>query len=168
VNVITRDERPSDEAAIDRVTALAFKGHAFSSGTESRIVSGLRNADALAVSLVAEVGGEVVGHIAFSPVTIDGQESGFAGLGPLSVRPDMQGRGIGSILVRDGLSQVKWLGAEGCVLLGDPRYYMRFGFRPVPGLVLADAPPEHFLALSFNGTFPAGEVGYHPAFYVTL
>lgn len=168
MNVITRNERPSDQAAIDRVTALAFKGHAFSSGTEQRIVTGLREADALAASLVAEVGGEVVGHIAFSPVTIDGRESAWAGLGPLSVRPDMQGRGIGSILVRDGLSQVKWLGAEGCVVLGDARFYMRFGFRTVPGLVLADAPPEHFLALSFKGAAPSGEVGYHPAFYVTL
>ncbi len=83
---------------------------------------------------MAADGQQVVGHIAFSPVTIDGRDLGWYGLGPLAVHPDRQRLGIGALLVRTGLDLLRDQAAQGCVLLGDPLYYARFGFRQDPGL----------------------------------
>ncbi len=156
-----RPERPGDAAAIRAVTAAAFAGAPHASGTEAAIVDALRDAGALSLSLVAIEAGKVAGHVAFSPVTIAGREAGWLGLGPASVRPDLQRRGIGSALIRAGLDQSA---AAGCVVLGDPGYYARFGFVPDPGLTYAGAPPAYFVALPLAGPVPRGAVAYHPAF----
>ena len=157
-------ERPGDQPAIRAVTLAAFTGHPHSQQTEAVIVDALRRAGALAVSLVAVEGGELVGHIAFSPVTIDGSNSGWFGLGPVSVTPQHQGRGIGSRLISDGLAHLKAQGANGCVVVGDPGYYRRFGFRPEAGLTYADAPAAYFQALPFNEGAAIGQVAYHAGF----
>lgn len=131
------------------MTQAAFRGHPHSEQTEAYIVQ-LRAAGALTLSLVAELDARVVGHAAFSPVQIsDGSPSWF-GLGPVSVDPAHQGRGIGTALIEHGLARLQARGAAGCVLVGEPAYYGRFGFRPEPGLVLPDMPPTHFLALTFG------------------
>ncbi len=165
--MIIRAEAPGDAAAIRAVTTAAFRDMAHSSRTEAAIIDALRGAGALTLSLVAVDDGEPVGHVAFSPVTIGGRDVGWFGLGPVAVRPDRQGRGIGGALIREGLERLIARGAGGCVLLGEPEYYSRFGFEADAGLVLADVPPEYFQALSFGPEIPEGIVRYHPAFEVT-
>lgn len=109
--VVIRDETDADVAAIRDVTASAFEGLEVSRQTEPFIIAALRAGGALTVSLVAEVAGRVVGHIAFSPVTVSDGSRGWYGLGPLSVLPAYQRQGIGSALVEAGLSRLKGLGA---------------------------------------------------------
>lgn len=162
--MVIRPETAEDAAAIRALTAAAFKGLPHSSGTEAAIVDALRDAGALTLSLVAEEQGRIIGHVAFSPVTINGEAGRWFGLGPVSVEPAMQRRGIGQALIREGLERLRSAVAEGCVLLGDPAYYRRFGFVSDPKLRYGDVPPEYFQRLSFNGAEPEGEVAYHAGF----
>ncbi|NHF73647.1 GNAT family N-acetyltransferase [Paracoccus xiamenensis] len=160
---LIRPETPADAAAISALTTAAFAGAEHSDGTEAQIVARLRDAGALLLSLVAERDGEIIGHVAFSDVTIDGKDRGWVGLGPVSVSPGLQAGGIGSALIRDGISRLK-SSRKGCVVLGDPGYYTRFGFAVAPGLTYPDVQAEYFMALSWDGPAPMGEVAYHPAF----
>lgn len=162
----TRPETPSDEPLIAAIITRAFATHPRSQGTEAAIVRELRVHGALTVSLVGELDGEVRGHVAASPVRIGGMPSNWYGLGPLAVDPAWQSRGLGTRLVHDCLAALRGLAASGCVVLGDPSYYTRFGFRRVPGLVYPGPPAEHFMAQSFDGSRPSGQVHYHPAFHV--
>lgn len=162
-----RRENPSDIEAITRVTAAAFRNHPKSQQTEHYIINALRRSDALSLSLVAEVDERVTGHIAFSPVTISDGTDGWYGLGPLSVEPSLQGRGIGKALVNTGLEELRQRGAGGCVLVGSPVYYGRFGFAARPALRYVGVPPEYFVCLSFDGSSPTGEVTFHKAFEAT-
>src|SRR5512141_2090380 len=134
--MIIRNELESDVEAISAVTKAAFESCPYGDHTEQFIVDALRAADALTVSLVAEVGGKVAGHIAFSPVTISDGSQNWYGLGPISVLPEFQKQRIGKSLIHEGLSLLKALGAKGCVLVGEPEYYERFGFKNLPDLVL--------------------------------
>lgn len=167
LTMIIRNETVSDIDAITEVTIAAFQNHPISQQTEQFIVHALREANALTISLVAEVDGRVVGHIAFSPVTISDGSSGWYGIGPLSVVPAYQRQGIGQALMHAGLALVKSSGGQGCVLVGDPGYYERFGFKNMPGLVLEGVPPEVFLALPFGEHTPQGVVLFHPGFAAT-
>jgi putative acetyltransferase len=164
---LLRLETPADGAAIHRLTAEAFRNAPHTSGTEAFIVDALRNAGALTLSLVAEDAGVLVGHVGLSPVTVADGSTGWYGLGPVSVLPSHQGRGIGSALVRDALARLRAMGASGCVLVGEPAYYGRFGFKADPRLVLAGVPPAYFQALAFNGAVARGEVKFHPGFEAT-
>ena len=161
---VIRPETSADVDAIAEVTKAAFATLEISSHTEQFIVAALRAAGALTVSLVAVLDGRVVGHIAFSPVTLSDGTPGWYGLGPVAVEPPYQRQGIGTSLVAGTLLRLRALGAAGCVVVGDPAYYRRFGFGPPQGLVLPDVPPEYFMALSFASTWPAGTVAYHAAF----
>lgn len=165
-NLIIRDEVADDADAIAEVTVDAFRTLAISRHTEQFIVAALRAARSLAVSLVAELDGKVVGHIAFSPVTISDGTTGWYGLGPVSVTPALQGRGIGSALIKAGLDRLRHSNAGGCCLVGHPAYYPRFGFRMIEGLVCEGVPPEVFLALPLAGNIPQGKVAFHPGFFV--
>jgi putative acetyltransferase len=160
--------RPEQESDIDRIaeiTKVAFRQHPYSNHPEHLIVHNLRRDQALVLSLVAEIDGELVGHIAFSEVEISDGSMGWFGLGPLAVVPGEQGKGVGSALVRAGLDRLKEQGANGCVLLGEPGYYHRFGFYNDPDLFLAEESQEHFMALSFSNLRARGVVRYHPAFF---
>jgi putative acetyltransferase len=106
----------------------------------------------------------VLGHIAFSPVTISDGTPDWYGLGPLSVLPERQRRGIGKALVEEGLQRLRALNARGCCLVGHPDYYRKLGFRNVPGLAVEGVPPEFFLALPLDGRIPQGTVTFHEAF----
>lgn len=164
---LIRAERPEDAGPIAGVTEAAFRDHPFSRQTEPAIVAALRAAGALSLSLVAEIDGAVVGHVAFSPVVMPDGSDGWFGVGPVSVLPERQRQGIGSMLMRAGLWRMRERGARGCVLVGPPEYYGRFGFRNDPGLVHDGVPREVFLALPFGAGAPRGQVTFHPAFAVT-
>src|SRR3546814_338884 len=110
--------------------------------------------------------GSIVGNVAVSPVSISDGTSGWFGVGPVSVIPKLQGRGIGSQLMREVLARLSVQGASGCVVLGDPSYYQRFGFKNEARLVLPDLPPEYFMAMSFGQPLPTGTVTYHQAFSI--
>ena len=163
--MILRPERPDDIDAIRRLTETAFKTAPHAAGTEHLIIDRLRAAGALALSLVAEADGAVVGHVAFSPVSISDGSADWYGLGPISVNPARQGEGIGGKLIREGLERLKALGAAGCVLLGEPAYYRRFGFAADAKLTLDGVPPEYFMHVAFSPVYGGGTVSYHPAFY---
>jgi putative acetyltransferase len=163
-NLIVRRERVADIEAITDVTIAAFKTLPISNHTEQYIIGALRAANALTVSLVAELDGRVVGHVAFSPVTISDGSPYWYGLGPVSVLPQYQRQGIGKALIREGLSILKELSAEGCCLVGDPNYYKRFGFRNFAGFVHEGVPQEVFLALPLKQHVPQGTVVFHKGF----
>jgi len=162
--IAVRDETQEDLRAIAAVTSEAFKTMAISRHTEQFIVEALRTANALTISLIAEADGRVVGHIAFSPVTIADGTANWYGLGPVSVLPQCQRTGIGSALIREGLSRLRALHAGGCCLVGHPHYYRRFGFEHITGLFHDGVPPEVFFALSFDGSIPQGQVIFHDGF----
>lgn len=159
-----RNETDADVNAIREVTAAAFQALEISHHTEQFIIEALRAAKALAVSLVAEMDGRVIGHIAFSPVTLSDGTRDWFGLGPVSVLPAHQRQGIGKALIREGLSRLRKMNARGCCLVGHPDYYRKFGFQNVAGLGLEGVPPEVFFALSFDGHYPQGNVAFHEGF----
>ncbi|MBY0283476.1 MAG: N-acetyltransferase [Sphingomonas sp.] len=160
-----RDERPEDVQTIYEITQAAFKPMPYSQGDEQDLINALRADGALAVSLVAERDAEIIGHIAFSRVTIDNQPGNWFVLGPVSVKPGLQSLGIGSALIREGIERIKALKADGCVLLGYPAYYGRFGFAHDPQLTCNSEAHPYFQQLTLRGATPKGDVRYHPAFY---
>lgn len=164
MNIRIRPESAADVASIKTVTASAFLHAPHTSHTEHLIVDALRAAGALTVSLVAEANGSIIGHVAASPVSIAEGPDGWFGLGPISVLPEYQRCGIGTRLMHEAIEQLRKCGARGCVVLGDPAFYGRFGFRVNPGLDLPGVPREYFLALCFGTLAPHGTVGYHAAF----
>jgi putative acetyltransferase len=164
MNIKIRNESVADCPVIEDVTISAFLNAPHTSHTEQYIVNALRKAGALTISLIAEAQGTVIGHVAVSPVSISDGTSGWFGLGPISVLPEFQRRGVGAQLMRESLSVLRDRGASGCVVLGDPAYYGRFGFRADARLALPGVPPEYFQALSIDSSQPQGIVSYHQAF----
>jgi len=134
-----RPEIPADVAAIEAVTIAAFLNAPHTGHNEQFIVSELRQAGELTVSLVAVEEGVVIGHVAISPVS-------------------------SSRLMREALDVLRSKGAGGCVVLGEPGYYGRFGFHADSALVLAGVPSEYFQALRLRPSDAHGTVVYHPAF----
>ncbi len=161
-----RRERPADVEAIGEVNRLAFD-----TGAEARLVELLRERGKLVVSLVAEAGAGVVGHIAFSRAVLrEHPDVPGVGLGPMAVIPGFQNRGIGSALVRAGLAECAALGSAFAVVLGHPGYYPRFGFLPASRFGLScrwQAPDGVFMALELAPGALAGAGGivrYEPEF----
>ena len=164
--VQVRDERPADGDAVRAVNEAAFGQPA-----EANLVEALHRADAAIVALVAVSDAAVVGHILFSPVTVEHAAGRrFAGLAPMAVAPDRQKQGVGGLLVREGLARCQALGCDGVVVVGHPDYYPRFGFVPAHTLGLRceyDVPPEVFMALALPGRSVEGASGlvrFHEAF----
>jgi len=161
-----RPETSSDYESIEQITVAAFLGKSYSDQTEHLVIRRLREAKALSLSLVAEIGETIVGHIAFSVVKINGEDKRWYGLGPVSVLPTFQKQGIGSALIKEGLAKIRGVGAKGCVLEGNPDYYQRFGFKSHPNLIYEGAPAAiYFMALPFYNEVPDGKVEFHQAFY---
>lgn len=161
-----RLERAADLEAIRDVNRAAFDTPA-----EAGLVDALRRDAQPFVSLVAEVDGRIVGHIAFSPVTLPGHPTlSLMGLAPVAVLPSHQRQGIGSALVRAGLEECVTLGAAAVIVLGHAEYYPRFGFGPASRFGLRseyDVPDEVFMVRELTpGALAAatGTVRYHPAF----
>jgi putative acetyltransferase len=162
--IVIRNETRDDVYAITEVTIAAFKALEISNHTEQFIIKTLRAAKALTISLVAELSGRVIGHAAFSPVTISDGTRNWYGLGPVSVLPEYQRQGIGRALIREGLSRLKDQNAEGCCLVGHPEYYRKLGFKNIPGFIHEGVPAEVFFAMSFDGHTPQGTVTFHEGF----
>jgi putative acetyltransferase len=165
--VMIRREEPRDAGAVRRVNELAF-----GQPNEANIVRELTAAGASTLSLVAEIDGYVVGHILFSPVTIDtpaGQVTAI-GLAPMAVLPDQQRKGIGTRLVQEGLAELQRLGHEVVVVVGHPDYYPRFGFKRASQFGLRteiDCPDEAFMAIELRPGALVGRGGmvrYRPEF----
>ena len=165
--MIIRNETKEDIEAISNITIAAFQNLQISNQTEQFIIHELREANALTISLVAEIDGQIVGHIAFSSVKISDGSKNWLGLGPISVMPNLQRQGIGKSLVNEGLSLLKAQGGKGCALVGDPGYYQQFGFRNIPGLIYEGVTQEVFLVLPFDKIIPQGTVIFHEAFSAT-
>jgi putative acetyltransferase len=159
-----RNETPADAPAIEAVTISAFLNAPHSGHNEQLIVRALRDAGQLTISLVAVAAGGVIGHVAASPVSLSEGTPGWCGIGPISVLPSHQRRGVGARLMREALRILREKDAAGCVVLGEPAYYGRFGFLADPALVFPGVPPEYFQALSFGSSRPRGLVSYHAAF----
>ena len=164
MSVAIRPERAGDERAIRDVVRAAFTDHPHSDGSEPGIVDRLRKDGDLAISLIAEHEGAIVGHVAFSPITISDGSTGWFGLGPVAVMPQRQHEGIGSELIKRGLTLLRERGAAGCVVLGEPAYYGRFGFAHDPALAYPGPPPEYFQRLLISASGASGVVTYAPAF----
>lgn len=162
--LIIRDEQPDDIAVIGQITEQAFAGQVYSQQTEAKIIDSLRAQNQLSVSLVAELEDQVVGHIGFSKVSIDDVDLNWFGLGPVSVLPNHQGKGLGSMLVKSGLEAIVAIGARGCVLLGDPKFYSKFGFATCEQLRMIGPPAQYFQIKAMNGDIPHGIVEFHTAF----
>jgi putative acetyltransferase len=164
MTIIIRPEHPGEEQIINDLTVAAFAPMSYSDGSEAPIIAGLRKDGDLTISLVAVEGSDVVGHIAFSPVTIGTDNNGWYGLGPVSVWPDRQRKGIGSTLINEGLSILKARGAKGCALIGDPNYYRRFGFQSDGSLSYRELPAQYVQSLSFGDKIAFGQLRFSPAF----
>ncbi len=161
-----RPEQVGDEAAIHDLVGRAFAPMWFSDGSEPDLVDALRSAGDLALSLVAvTAAGEIIGHIGFSPVTIDGADCGWFQMAPVSVSPEVQLQGIGSALIRAGIAALQEQGARGVAVVGNPAYYERFGFTTIPGLApLVEHDAQFFRAQVLSGPAPQGVLRYAPAF----
>ncbi|QKW56442.1 N-acetyltransferase [Stenotrophomonas sp. NA06056] len=164
MNLAIRPESVGDHAAIHKLTEMAFRDAVHSSHTEQHIVDALRERGELSISLVAEDAGQLIGHVALSPVNVQDGSQGWFGLGPISVLPEQQGKGVGTALMNAAIEALRTQGARGCVLLGEPGYYGRFGFRAVPDLVLPGVPAEYFQTLCLQPPMAQGVVRYSPAF----
>lgn len=162
-----RTEQPQDIDGIEDVTMRAFKSAVYSDHHEQFIVHALRQSGQLSISLVAELDGKLIGHVAISPVQISSGTEGWYGLGPVSVLPAFQRQGVGTDLIETALTQLKAQHAQGCVVLGEPDYYARFGFRALSQLVLEGVPAEYFQVLAFENEIPQGKVQYHAGFNAT-
>lgn len=165
-NLLLRMEQRDDAPAIEALLLEAFPG-----GPEARLVDRLRGEARPYLGWIAERGGQVVGHILFTPVRCESDlQARLLGLGPMAVAPAFQGRGIGTRLGHAGLAAAGDTGARAVVVLGHPGYYPRFGFRPAGevGLRCAwEVPEEAFMVRPLNGDRLeglAGLVHYHPAF----
>jgi putative acetyltransferase len=163
-----RLERPSDLDAIRAVNRAAFGAE-----VEANLVDALRREASPIISLVADEDGAVIGHVMFSPVSIDGEGAdvpALMGLAPLAVLPGGQRRGVGAALVREGLAACRRRGVAAVVLVGMPEYYPRFGFVPASRFGLRceyEVPDDVFMAIELETGALAGRHGlarYHPAF----
>lgn len=160
-----RPEEWADQTAIFNITEAAFDGKRYADGTEALIIDLLRKDGDLSISLVALVESDVVGHVAFSPATIGEVSNGWFGVGPVSVTPRLQRKGIGQALMNAGLEKLRARNANGCVLIGDPSYYGRFGFEGDCGLTYLGIAPSYVQRLAFKSDAPTGEIRFAPAFY---
>ncbi|MEM1229391.1 MAG: N-acetyltransferase [Pseudomonadota bacterium] len=164
-----RAEIAADQAVIHALTRTAFKDQPYADGDEQAVVDRLRDRGALTLSLVALAGDTLVGQVTFSPAQREDGSGPWFALGPVSVLPQRQSRGIGGALIRAGLEDLRERGALGCILTGNPAYYERFGFALAGAHAPANEPAEYFmvklLGASALPATPISRFAFHPGFY---
>lgn len=165
MTIVIRPEQPADQAAIYDITKRAFAPMPFADGDEQDLIDRFRAAGALALSLVAEQDGAVVGQVTFTEAFAADGSPGWYTLGPVAVEPDLQGAHIGSRLIEAGIAALRERDAAGCVLTGDPAYYGRFGFRLFPDLCPEGEPAAYYQILPLRVAVPKAVVAFHPLFY---
>lgn len=156
-----RQEKPGEEEAIRDLVAQAFAPMPYGDENDQHIVGRLRDAGALVLSLLAVSGKTVIGQVALSPATIGSGR--YLCLGPVAVLPEHQGKGIGSDLIHHALGVAQAYGRDGVVLMGNPAYYERFGFKRYPA-VTYDGEGAEYVQILPIGADPAGAVTFHRAF----
>ena len=159
------DLRPEAEADYDKIHAIteaAFAPMPFSNGSEPTVIRRLRADGDATLALVAERDDRLVGHIMFSPISVSDGGEGWIALGPVSVDPELQKQGIGQALIVEGLKHIERMGAPGCILIGNPAYYSRFGFVGDGRITYRDLPAPVVQWLSFGQEKPGGEVTFAP------
>ncbi|MFA6033427.1 MAG: N-acetyltransferase [Myxococcota bacterium] len=154
-----RHEKPADRAAVRRINEQAFR-----QGNEADLVEALNSAGAAVLSLVAVDGRNIVGHIMFSAVTVESASGlrGAIGLAPMAVLPERQKQGVGSMLVRAGLDELREMGHEAVFVLGHPSYYPGFGFVRASTYRCrweSEAPDEAFMAIELKPGALSGRPG---------
>jgi putative acetyltransferase len=164
ITPLIRDQTEVDFSAVHQLVIAAFKTLPIASGTEQFIMDELWRSDAATVALVAEDAGGIVGQAAFSKVLVGGRDVGWHGCGPVGVLPARHKQGIGSALMREGLKRLRALGSKGCVVVGDPAYYKRFGFDNTAAMREPAVPPQYFMVIRFEGEMPKGDVKFDKAY----
>jgi len=169
-----RPEQECDHASIRNLTKAAFSASEFGHNGEAGLVDKIREAGGAALSLVGESHAKIVGHILFSPLTLQARRGVVegVGLGPMSVSPDQQRQGIGGDLIREGLNRLKAIECPFVVVFGHAEYYPRFGFVPAADMGITHAfeglPQEllfvNILAPTVRDQIADGVAIYHPAF----
>lgn len=165
MDITIKTTEPKDFDQVIKVISLAFKPIPYSNHDEDEIVNRLAQAGDLSVDLVAMAGDLVVGFVAASPVTIAGERCDWYGLGPVAVLPEYQRQGIGQQLIEKSLKDLVLMDAEGCVVVGEPAYYQRFGFKTSAMIYYPGTPEGYFMSLLFKQNSKKGVVRYHDAFY---
>lgn len=164
MDITIRPETSDDAPAIHALTRRAFATVPYADGDEQDLIDRLREAGALLLSLVAERDGAIVGQVTLSPATHETGVAGWLALGPVSAEPDLKHQGIGSALIRAAIDWMKAQGASGCILLGNPAYYGRFGFAVSPAQSPENLPGQYFQVLTLECAAPSGRFGFHPLF----
>jgi putative acetyltransferase len=163
-DIILREERPGDEAAIHDMVCRAFIGRPYADGDEQDVIDRLRADGDLLLSLVAELDGVIIGQVTYSPALLENGDEGWVVLGPVAVDPAHQGKGLGRALIEAGEAIMQERGAKGITVLGDPAIYGRFGFAQNSPMWLAGELGWAFQVKSLTGTIPATEQRYVRAF----
>ena len=164
--MLIRTEAPADILTVDQLLKSAFETDA-----EAKLVMQLRENGHRTLSLVASTDdGEIIGHVMFSPVTLNGEDYNWQGLAPLAVKEEYRGQSIAKQLVEEAFSSLLELGYPACVVLGDPAYYGRFGFVPGEQYNMKcqwDVPKDAFQVIELrSGEFEGrnGVIEYCPEF----
>ncbi|MCX2979894.1 N-acetyltransferase [Halieaceae bacterium IMCC14734] len=165
IELLIRKECAADCDSIRSITVSAFRGMPYAGGDEQDVIDRLRSANALTLSLIAVIEEEVVGHIAFSPATTSDGSCPWFALGPVSVIPERQCKGVGRALIENGLAQLKSMNALGCILTGNPAYYKKFGFQLAPENAPSNEPAEFFMLKQLSSGVAQGQFSFHEAFY---
>lgn len=165
MNCLIRPERTDDHVTIYDITKRAFAPMPFSDGDEQELIGRFRDAGVLALSLVADMDGTVVGQITLTPAFAADDSAGWFALGPIAVAPEFQSKKIGSKLIDAAIVWLHEQEAAGCVLVGNPAYYNRFGFAQYPALAPNGEPSEYYQILPLRVQEPSVVVDFHPLFH---
>ena len=165
MDCLIRPECADDYAAIYYVTKRAFAPMPFSDGDEQELIGRFRDAGVLALSLVADMDGSVIGQITLTPAFAADGSPGWFALGPIAVAPEYQNMKIGGKLMEAGIAWLREQDSAGCVLVGNPAYYNRFGFERYPALAPEGEPAEYYQILPLRVKEPSVVVGFHPLFH---
>jgi len=168
MTIIVRNERPEDVDHIRDLTEMAFRDRRYSCKREHFLIDDLRAANALTVSLVALTESTIIGHVALSPVSMTGASGPWFGLGPISVLPAWQRKGVGTAMMKEALSRLTQQQAAGCILVGDPRFYKRFSFAHDSSIIAENEPLEYTMILRLSVNSDHGIARFHDAFTVKL